>query len=50
MAIGMPELLIVAFLILLLFGAPKLPRLARSFGEALNEFRKTQDDHKARKK
>lgn len=42
--------MIVLFLVLLLFGAPRLPQLARSLGEALNEFRRTQDDYKARKK
>jgi sec-independent protein translocase protein TatA len=42
MALGMQELLIVLFLVLLLFGAKKLPELARSIGEALNEFKKTQ--------
>jgi sec-independent protein translocase protein TatA len=42
MALGMQELLIVLFLVLLLFGAKKLPELAHSIGEALNEFKKTQ--------
>lgn len=42
MALGTQELLIVLFLVLLLFGGKKLPELARSLGEALNEFKKTQ--------
>ena len=42
MALGTQELLIVLFLVLLLFGAKELPELARSLGEALNEFKKTQ--------
>ncbi len=36
--IGAPELLIVAGVIVLLFGAAKLPKLARSLGQAKSEF------------
>jgi len=43
MALGLQELLIVLFLVLLLFGAKRLPELARSVGEAMNAFRKTQE-------
>lgn len=35
-----PELLILLFVILLLFGAKKLPDLARSIGSSAREFRK----------
>lgn len=35
-----PELLILLFVILLLFGARKLPDLARSIGSSAKEFRK----------
>jgi sec-independent protein translocase protein TatA len=38
--IGLPELLIILFIVLLLFGASKLPALARSLGEAVREFKK----------
>ena len=37
--IGAPELIVVLVIILLLFGAPRLPRLARSLGQASREFR-----------
>lgn len=37
---GMPELLIILVIILLLFGATRLPRLAGSMGKAVKEFRK----------
>lgn len=37
--IGAPELLIVLVLVLLLFGGAKLPKLARSLGQAQREFR-----------
>lgn len=38
--IGGPELLVVMFVILLLFGADRLPDLARGFGRAMREFKK----------
>jgi len=38
--IGAPELLIILVVILLLFGAAKLPSLARSLGASTKEFRK----------
>jgi sec-independent protein translocase protein TatA len=39
-SIGITELLIILFIILILFGAKKLPELARGIGEAVREFRK----------
>lgn len=36
--IGAPEIIIVAGIIILLFGAKKLPEFARSIGKAKNEF------------
>ncbi len=38
--IGWSELLLIIIIALLLFGPRKLPELARSMGEAINEFRK----------
>ena len=40
MNLGAPELLIVLVVVLVLFGGAKLPKLARSLGEAQNEFKK----------
>ena len=37
--LGAPELLIVLIVILVLFGGSKLPKLARSLGQAQNEFK-----------
>ena len=37
---GGPELLIILFIAVLLFGANKLPALARSTGEAIGEFKR----------
>jgi sec-independent protein translocase protein TatA len=39
-SIGAPELIILLLVVLLLFGSTKLPKLARSIGEASKEFKK----------
>ncbi len=39
-AFGWPHLLIILAVILLLFGAPKLPALAKSLGQSMRIFRK----------
>jgi sec-independent protein translocase protein TatA len=41
---GAPEILLIVFVILLLFGAKKLPELARSLGKSLNEFKRGQTE------
>ncbi len=38
--IGTPEILLVLVIVLLLFGARKLPELARSLGQSAKELRK----------
>lgn len=38
MNLGAPELLIVLVLVLVVFGGAKLPKLARSLGQAQKEF------------
>jgi sec-independent protein translocase protein TatA len=42
--IGAPELLIVLVIVLVLFGGAKLPKLARSLGEAQREFKRGTDE------
>lgn len=42
--IGGPELLIILVVVLLLFGASKLPNLARSLGASAKEFKKGVDE------
>ena len=41
---GGPELLVVLLLAVLLFGANKIPKLARSTGEAMGEFQKGREE------
>ena len=38
--IGVSELLIILVVVLIFFGPAKLPALARSMGQAVNEFRR----------
>jgi len=44
--IGTPEILIILFIILLLFGAKKIPELAKGLGKGIKEFKKASDDLK----
>lgn len=37
-----PEMIFIFILILLLFGAKKLPKLARSVGQSMGEFKKAR--------
>jgi TatA/E family protein of Tat protein translocase len=39
-----PDLFIILLIVLVLFGANKLPGLARSLGQSMNEFRKARQD------
>lgn len=39
-SLGTPELLIILLVILLIFGGAKLPKLARSMGQAQSEFKR----------
>lgn len=47
-ALGMPEVVLILAVILILFGAKKLPELARGMGKGIKEFkhatREIQDD------
>ena len=53
---GMPgiwELVIIFFIVLLIFGAGKLPKIARDLGGGIKEFKKTisgEDDNEKKDK
>jgi sec-independent protein translocase protein TatA len=42
--IGGPEMIMIFIVILLLFGAKKLPELARGVGKSMGEFKKARDE------
>jgi sec-independent protein translocase protein TatA len=42
--LGGPDLFIILLIVLVLFGAKKLPDLARSLGQSMNEFRKAREE------
>lgn len=44
MNFGGPDLIIILLIILVLFGAKKLPELARGLGQAIKEFQKAKDE------
>ncbi len=44
MNLGAPELIIVLLVVLLLFGGSRLPKLARSLGQASKEFKEGVKD------
>lgn len=43
-SLGGQELLVIFLIVLLLFGAKKLPELARGVGKSMGEFKKARDD------
>ena len=42
--LGTPEMILIFLAILLLFGAKKLPELARGLGKGMKEFKKAQNE------
>jgi sec-independent protein translocase protein TatA len=47
MAFGAPEIILIVIVVILLFGANKIPELARSLGKAAGEFKKGKSDIEA---
>ncbi len=44
MSIGWPEIVLIVLVVLLIFGAKRIPDLARALGRASHEFKKAKDD------
>lgn len=42
--IGFPELMVILVIILLLFGAKKLPEIAKSLGQSIKTFKKSMNE------
>jgi len=42
--IGMPELIIILVIILVIFGAGKLPEIGKGIGDAIRNFRKSSTE------
>ena len=44
MGLGMGELVIILLIVVVLFGATKLPQIGKGMGEAIGNFKKAQRD------
>ena len=44
--IGMPEMLVIAFIALIIFGPRKLPELGKSLGKSIAEFKRASNELK----
>ncbi len=44
MSIGYTEIILILLVVLLLFGAKRIPELARALGKASDEFKKAKDN------
>jgi len=44
MSFGAPEILIILAVIILFFGAKKIPELARGIGRGINEFKNAREE------
>jgi sec-independent protein translocase protein TatA len=47
MSLGAPELIIILVIVLLLFGTTRLPKLAKSLGEASREFKRGTEERES---
>ena len=48
--IGMPELIIILVIILIIFGAGKLPEIGAGMGKAIRNFKGATDEEEEKKK
>jgi sec-independent protein translocase protein TatA len=42
--IGLPELILILVIVLLVFGAGKLPDIGRALGKSISEFKKAKEE------
>ncbi len=49
LGLRMPELLVIGFIVVLLFGGNKLPQLGQGLGEAIRGFKKAMADDDGQK-
>jgi len=47
MNLGLPELLVILFIVILIFGANKLPQLGRGIGGAIRNFKEGMKEGEA---
>lgn len=44
MSMGLPEILLIAFVVMMLFGAKRIPELARALGRAHREYNRAKNE------
>lgn len=44
MNLGWPEILLIVFVVLILFGAKRIPEMMKSMGQGVKEFKKAAND------
>jgi sec-independent protein translocase protein TatA len=49
LGLGLPEILVILVIILLIFGAKRLPEIGAGLGKTVKELRKIRDERKAEK-
>jgi sec-independent protein translocase protein TatA len=42
--LGLPEILLIGFIVLMVFGAKRLPEIGASFGKGIREFKRSISD------
>lgn len=42
--LGLPEILLIGFIVLMVFGAKRLPEIGASFGKGIREFKRSFND------
>lgn len=46
MGLGVPELIVIVFIIILIFGASRLPEIGRGIGKGIRNFKEANQDPK----